>query len=355
MSLPAPEIPILKSYPKGADLAAVFPGGQLTLTYWDLWCLITARHQCQSDLKALRAFLMNRRLNDRFWSFSCKELVEDLITLVDDLKLRIISVGSVEEILSVIPERLIKKETQKGIKNITGTGTYYPPSEPMLRSPRRLLEKEALRGMWPKLPYDPTPIAEKLRPVFLPPPKPGYFSKGMTFALSRRVEKAVARLFKEADRSDIPVHPRAYRYAVHRAALTLFQEEHHWDDSYGVMGDLAKEWWRDLFTITADDLCLEPYIFLKDLLMFSCWEVYGVSEEKQVAAYISKLSADEQELATSILNDIYVRAAQGFQDYRAEEAQRILKSLGVEPPRGPLRLVAAIPQEPNLSGQGQAT
>lgn len=33
----------------------------------------------------------------------------------------------------------------------------------------------------------------------------------------------------------------AHVYAVQRAALTLFHEEHHWDDSYGVMDELGNQ------------------------------------------------------------------------------------------------------------------
>lgn len=339
MNLPEPEIPVLKSYPQGADLAAVFPDGVLTLTYWDLWTLISAKHGFGSDLSALRKSLVDRRLSRSYHGQSRQEQIEDLIALVDDLIPRIKRVGSVDTVLATIPERLLKKETNKGIKNITDDwGGYYPPSEPMLRSPRRLLTREAMRGMWPRLPIDPTPITETLRPLFIPKKKPGYFPKGTTFALSRRIEKAVA---KELTKSDgLAMNHRAHRYAVHRAALTLFHEEHHWDDSYGVMGELAKRWLDDILSVSADDLCIDARVFLKDLLMFLCWENYGLSDDDVTAAYIRGLPEEERRIAFGILLDVKVRAAQGFREYNAENAAKLLERSGAGSCQAPmLRMV----------------
>ena len=351
MKLPFPEIPVLKSYPQGADPAAVFPDGLLTLTYWDFWCLISAHKRFWSSLGELRKSLVDRRLNRSFHSMSRKDLIEDLITLVDDLAHRLSDVGTVDQVLATIPERLIKKETQKGIKNITDDwGNYYPPSESMLRSPRRLLEKEAMRGMWPRLPFDPTPIADTLRPLFLPKKKVGYFPKGTTFALSRRIEKAVEKELAKSESAEM--NRRAYRYAVHRAALTLFHEEHHWDDSYGVMGELGKKWIEDLLSVTADDLCMSHGVFLKDLLMLLCWENYGLSDSDQITQYLKQVSQEEHVIAIHVLRDVQSRAEQGFQQYNAENAERILKKIGQDTRRlTALNLVSPVDSGPPITSR----
>ncbi len=315
---------MLKSYPRGADEAAVFPGGILTLTYWDLWTLISCKHRFKSDLLLLRASLIDRRLNQKFYSMSRKELLEDLIALVDDLLERLKQVGTVDDVLAVLPERLLKKEIQKGIKNITDDwGNDYPPSEPMLRSPRRLLEKEAMRGMWSMLPVDPTPISILLRPLFIPTKKRGFFPKGATFSLSQRMERGISKELRKGGTMNV----HAYRYAVYRAALTLFHEEHHWDDSYGVMGDLGKRWVDEILSVTASDIFVEPRIFLKDLLMFLCWENYGLSDCGDIEAYIRRLPDQEQGMVIEILFNIKTRASQGFQQFNAENAERIFKRI----------------------------
>jgi hypothetical protein len=91
------------------------------------------------------------------------ELLEDLLLLLDDLVARVESAhASVDEILQHLPESLLKKETKKGIGNImSDLGYCYPPSKPMVRSPRRLLAREAMRGgMWGQLSVGPTASTE---------------------------------------------------------------------------------------------------------------------------------------------------------------------------------------------------
>lgn len=330
MKLPSPEISVLKSYPKGNDLAAVYPDGILTLTYWDLWCLLTAKQKFGSELSLLRNALIDKRRNERFFSWSRKETTEDLISLLYDLQDRIREVASVDEILNGIPDRLLKKESQKALKNILKAECYYPPSEPMLRSPRRVLFTEAMRGMWSSLPIDPTSIANLLRPIFIPKKDPGYFAKGTTFALSRRVEKAVAKELSKADEF-IVINRRGYRYAVYRAVLTLFHEEHNWDDSYGMMGELGQSWVKEILAFTANDIGVDSKVFLKDLLMFFCWESYGLSESKQVIRSLQNLERADLALAITILTDINERAEQGFQEYRVEIATKFLEEFKSPP------------------------
>ncbi|MBI1859826.1 MAG: hypothetical protein HYR96_02780 [Deltaproteobacteria bacterium] len=338
MKLPHPEIPVLKSYPKGNDVAAVYPDGILTLTYWDLWCLLTAKQRFGAELSSLRKALIDKRRNERFFGESQKETVEDLIALLYDLQERVREIASVDEILAGIPEKLVKKESQKAIRNIIEAEGYYPPSEPMLRSPRRVLFAEAMRGMWPSLPVEPTPIARLLHPLFTPKKDPGYFPKGATFALSRRVEKAVAKELSKADELTV-INRRGYRYAVYRAVLTLFHEEHHWDDSYGTMGNLGQTWVKEILVSTADDIGVESKVFLKDLLMFFCWENYGLSDSKQLIEFLQRLEKTDLSLAVAILTDIKDRAEQGFQEYFAENAGKFLEKFSTSRPVSGLRLV----------------
>jgi hypothetical protein len=162
MPLEAPIVDVLKEHPQGADTVAVFLSANLELTYWDLWCLLSAKHCFNASLIDLRKSLVERRLQSRSCGMSQSELLGDLFDLLDDLLARVESAHtSVDEILQHLSESLLKKEIKKGIDNITSNlGYCYPPSEPMVRSPRRLLEREAMRGMWGQLSVDPTASAE---------------------------------------------------------------------------------------------------------------------------------------------------------------------------------------------------
>ena len=327
MPLHAPMVAVQKKGPQGADIVAVFLSANLTLTYWDLWCLLSAKHRFDDSLANLRQSLVDRRLHGRSWSMSRSELLEDLIALTEDLMARIeAACTSVDEILQHMPENLLKKELQKGIKNITDdSGTYDPPSEPMLRSPRRLLETEAMRGMWSQLPVNPTVYADLLKPFFLPPPKLGFVTKGRSFAFARKITKAVERELKNADQ--IVASRRATRHAVLRAALALYHEVHSWDDSYGVVSDRGVEWLKEILSIQAADIDATPEIFLKDLMMFLCWENYGLSDLDAISDSVCRLQPRDARLAIQILKDIHHRAEQGFQTYKAATAERALKKL----------------------------
>jgi hypothetical protein len=340
--LPLPEIPILAGSPKGNDLAAVYPNGLLTLDYWDLWCLLAAKQRFRSQLSSLRDSLIAIRRGERAFFGGRREDVEDLISLIYDLEQRIKGIGSVDDILSGIPEKLIKKESQKAIRNIMESRGYYPPSQAMLRSPRRLLFTEAMRGMWSRLPFDPSAIAENLRPLFIPKKSPGYFPKGTTFALGRRVEKAIDKELYKANES-VGINRRGYHYAVYRAALTLFHEQNHWDDSYGTMGELGQAWVSEILGTTADDIGVEFEVFLKDALMFFCWENYGLSDSKQICEFVNKLDVEQRTIAARMLTDIRNRSQEGFQEFRAETAQLFLN--GIVFPRA-TPIVTLVPSPP---------
>lgn len=333
MSLPEPLINDIRG-PSGPDLAASF-GEHITLTYWDLWTLLAAQQRFAGNIPKLRDALVVRRQTGHFWSFRTKELVEDLIALSHDLERRITGAlsgsNSLTEIISLLPERLVKKESAKAIRNILEQDCSYPPSEPMLRSPRRLLEKEAYRGMWEQLPINPTIFADKFHSLFIPKGKLGYFNKGSTFALRCRIEKRVDR---EILMGGSFVNLAAHQYAVYRSLVTLFQEEHSWDDSYGTMGELAQDWIKGIFEATPLSVGVAPQVFLKDLLMIMCWENYGLTKDIELSNYLNeKLTERERMLCAEILRDISTRAEIGYQNYQSEQAHRILKMLAAPMPK----------------------
>jgi hypothetical protein len=182
-----------------------------------------------------------------------------------------------------------------------------------------------MRGMWGQLPVNPTASADRLKPFFLPSPKQGFITKGRSFAFARKVEKAVERELKNVDQQ--VGFRSASRYAVLRAALTLYHEVHAWDDSYGVISDRGVEWLREVLSIKPPDIAADSEVFLKDLVMFLCWENYGLSGLDAIADYVCRLQPHDARLAIQILKDIHHRASQGFQIYKAETATRALKKL----------------------------
>ena len=314
--------PTPKSYPQGNNIALQI-GTDLTISYWDLWCLICADEEFGGSLNTLKDHLIQKRKNGRFNSFSTTNHLEDTITHLEELEPKVAHLPPIKELLTALPLSFYRKERQKAARNIIEGSGGYPRSEAMLRSPRRLLEREAMRGQWKRLPIDPTPIEERLRPLFLPK-KDGFYTESASFPLSRRLDRAIA---KELKVSDPHRNFEAHQYAVYRAALTLYQEENCWDDSYGNMGMLGQEWVKAILCLTPDRCRSFPEPFLKDLIMYSAWEEYGLVDFDTVGEYLRNLSNEEQDLSRFILSDLIKRSTQAFQEYKSSAAQSILKRL----------------------------
>lgn len=63
--------------------------------------------------------------------------------------------------------------------------------------------------------------------------------------------------------------------------------------------------------------------------MFCCWEDYGLVSRSQVIDFLnSRLTLNEKNLATKVLEDIAQRAAAAFCKYNTETALKLLEALG---------------------------
>ena len=311
--------------PKGPEAAVEYRGG-LSLTFWDLWCLLAAQKTTDSDLGALRALLVKTRFESFLSSEYERDLAEDLIFLISDLATRLEGLGSCDELLAAIPEPFRKRELSRATKCVLGLTNTHAPSEVMLRSPRRTLRQEAFRGSWPLLPVNPAPFADTFARILTPNPKKGFIPKGETSALALRLREALqSALVAQSDKEK----QGAFRYSVCRAFLTVYHEKHCWDDSYGIVSDLGASCVKDLLNETPLSTGIDAEIFLKDLLMFLVWEIYGLSRSGQVALYIQKrLSSLERALTVKLLKGIHKRAHAGYQEYHADQAKRILQEIG---------------------------
>ena len=177
--------------------------------------------------------------------------------------------------------------------------------------------------------------------IYYQPPK-HYFTLDQSFSLSRRLEKIVNKKLKLAS----PLfHKDAYSYAVYRAAMTLYEEENNWDDSCGVMGELFQTWLKKILDITPQSAEIDPKIFLKDLLLFCCWEEYGCVEEQWLKTYFSELSKGENEIGKAILQDAYNKSVQAFEDYEANNIKRIAQVIWPNWIEKPRLAIAGTPKE----------
>ena len=114
----------------------------------------------------------------------------------------------------------------------------------MRHTPRDRLYERALRGRWNLFPVSPEPFYERLCNGL----GEGFRSKGQTFKLARRLEAAIERLDRNTAKD------AAERLAARRALVAwCYRAMERCDDSYGVIGELARE---ALFTYAR--LAFEP-------------------------------------------------------------------------------------------------
>lgn len=176
------------------------------------------------------------------------------------------------------------------------------------------------------MPVNPIQYESQLISLFTPKAKFGYVPKGATFKLARRFEKKVNQVLAKIDKNS---EARAHRYSLHRCLLSLYQEENCWDDSFGNMSDLGQEWMKVVLSETPRSLPCGAVTFLKDLLMYCCWEDYSLVSIDWVVNYINSiLDSRERELAVMILEDIVGRATAAFCKYNADTAINLLEKIG---------------------------
>lgn len=307
--------------PKGEDIAVEF-GDVISLSFWDLWCLIVVREKFEDCFEDARNLLAEKIASRSMLNFFEINDLRDLHHLLEDLESRVESIGTPSAILEKVPEKLIKKEMAKAKTIILEAGgSNHARSAQMLQAPYRLLKTEAYRGEWDRLPVNPDIYVNHFIEILTPYGKRGYIPADATFKLVGRLEKKIQSTLKKIETSS---NSRNHRFAMFRCLVTLYHERSCWDDSYGNMGGFGQECIQEILKETPESQSCDPKIYLKDILMFYCWENHGLIPCEWIDDYVTnKISNEEKHLASLILNDIENRATAAFCPYNAKSAKRL--------------------------------
>ena len=203
-------------------------------SYWDLWFCVVALADHDGDLDALaQAIEEGGRL-------SGAGTAEAKLSHLDDLKRRLADAGIDARTLAA-GEDADPKIRAKARAKVLRQGLYpRDMTEPMWHTPRQRLYERALRGRWPLFPVSPEPFYERLCNGL----GEGFRSKGQTFKLARRLEAAIERLDRTTANS------AAERLAARRALVAwCYRTMERCDDSYGVIGELARDALIDYATL----------------------------------------------------------------------------------------------------------
>ena len=230
-------------------------------SYWDLWLCVVALADHDGDMDALaQSIEHNGRL-------SGGGTAEAKLSHLDDLKRRIVAAG-VDARQLVGGEDADQRTRTKARTKVLKQGLYpRDMTEPMWHKPRTRLYERALRGRWHLFPVSPQPFYERLSNGL----GEGFRSKGQTFRLARRLEAAIERLDRKTANS------AADRLAARRALIAYcYRTMERCDDSYGVIGELAREALLTYATLPHAPTGIAAEDWCEDLCELLAWENWGL-------------------------------------------------------------------------------
>jgi hypothetical protein len=260
-------------------------------SYWDLWFCGVGLADHDGDLDALtQAIEDGGRLTGA-------GTAEAKLSHLDDLKRRLADAGIDAQTL-VAYEDTDPKIRAKARAKVVKQGLYpRNMTEPMWHTPRQRLYKRALRGRWQLFPVSPELFYERLCNGL----GEGFRSKGQTFKLARRLEAAIERLDRATANS------AAERLVARRALVVwCYRTMERCDDSYGVIGELARNALLDYATLPYEPAGIAAEDWCEDLCELLAWEDWGL------------LHRDETRPFTQLRGEL------------AEHAERFLLSLADE-------------------------
>jgi len=143
-------------------------------------------------------------------------------------------------------------------------------------TPRDRLYARALRGCWDRFPGSPEPFYERLVNGL----GDGYRPKSATFRLERRIQAARERL----DRTT--ANDPAARLAARRALVAwCYRAMQRCDDSYGVIGELAREALLTYATLPFEPAGITDEDWCEDLCELLAWEDWGLLHRHETKPY----------------------------------------------------------------------
>jgi hypothetical protein len=240
-------------------------------SYWDLWFCVVALADHDGDLDALaEAIQEGGRL-------SGGGTAEAKLSHLDDLKGRMAAAGIDAQTL-VGGEDTDPKIRAKARTKVLRQGLYpRDMTEPMWHTPRERLYQRALRGRWHIFPVSPESFYERLCNGL----GEGFRSKGQTFELARRLEAAIERIDRRTAAS------AGETLGARRALVAwCYQAMERCDDSYGVIGELAREALLTYATLPYESAGVAAQDWCEDLCELLAWEDWGLLHRDETRPFI---------------------------------------------------------------------
>lgn len=297
----------------------------VSFNYWDLWISIVIENKCDGDFNKLKAALKTKSIEGYSYRNSYEEILSQLAYYQERLEKYELTP---QEIMKSIAKKesdpdFLKKQEKRAVKKILSLD-YSPKDKTvaMENTPRKVKTRTGIEGtlesFWDgieteAMPYD-------YREIFLKKFKEsGFYTKGQTFALEKKLRKNLDKLTKKATIYQL--------FAIYRCFLTIvIQKTEQIDDSYGEIGHLAQDIFSKYIELDRTVLATAPEEFYTDILNLMLWEDYGYFD-KCYESFFKQLPTEDIEIVESILLQEQQELKQLEFDYHEEEALSLLAHL----------------------------
>ena len=275
--------------------------------HWDRWLLRLSL----ADVGGLSAIERELRMRRRNKKLSTHAAAEALLAQVVDLRARLAQTARTPETLLDAEERASDWLFKKAFKRVWHDGPHHKTAA-MMDTPRRRLERRALRGHWGEFPVSPSCFEPALLRII---GTDGHVHWAMIGTVSRMLDIEIDSLVR-ATGSDME------RLALHRAAMTIILElSARSEDSMGDLGELfhgSEEAYYPLVLGASVD-----GVLLRDLLELSIWEDYGLFRD--IEGFLASLPEERADLALRELSSIIAELRREEIDHQLEKA-RVLRA-----------------------------
>ena len=230
-------------------------------SYWDLWFCVVALADHDGDLDELAEAI------EEGGRLSGGGTAEAKLSHLEDLKRRMAQAG-IDAHTLVAGEDADPKIRAKARAKVLKQGLYpRDMTEPMWHPPRERLYERALHGRWPLFPVSPEPFYERL-------------SNGLGEGVPLEGPDVQARApVGGRDRAHRPHHgqQRRERLSARRALVAwCYRAMERCDDSYGVIGELARDALIGYATLSYEPAGIAGEDWCEDLCELLAWEDWGL-------------------------------------------------------------------------------
>ena len=257
-------------------------------SHWDRWYALVAVADHDGDLAGLVAALEGGGASGYLGEDAQAKLAH-----LDDLVARF-------DVAGLDPERLLGDDeldrtvlTKARRKVLDQALSGRDLTAPMRHTPRRRFRHRALYASWPAFPADPATAYTAFEELV----ERADIWAGESFELVRNLESAIAGLVEDAG-DDV-----ARLLAVRRAALSAVAEAAEVaDDSYGQIGELGEQLWRD-YTATSWREVLDPGDYWRDVCQLVAFDDYAHLHERETLPF-RRARMHEADLIVGILDGL---------------------------------------------------